>query len=154
MTQCGINPARDLGPRLVSLLAGFGEVALPGPEGGFWIYVAGPLAGALAVALGERAVTRYAAAVAAKREPSERALRVEPGSPEYVAAPHFRGQDLLDAADALRTLVPDPRDRDPTRLWRACVKLSKGNLKDLYHYVHQAKLDYRDVLYWAEYYGE
>jgi len=75
-------------------------------------------------------------------------------SAEEVAAPYFRGQDLVDAAAALRTLVPDPRDSDPTRVWRACLKLSKGHLKDLHHYVHQAKLDFRDVLYWAEYHGE
>ncbi len=75
-----------------------------------------------------------------------------PDSAEFLAAPYFRGQDLIDAAAALRTLVPDPRDSDSTRLWRACLKLSKGHLKDLYHYVQQAKLDFRDVLYWAESY--
>jgi len=73
---------------------------------------------------------------------------------EDLAAGWFRGQDLVDAADALRTIAPDPRDADPTRVWRACLKLSKGNLKDLYHYVHQAKMDFRDVLYWAEYHGQ
>lgn len=46
LTQAGWNPARDLGPRLVAALAGFGEVALPGPRAGFWVYLAGPLLGA------------------------------------------------------------------------------------------------------------
>lgn len=45
LTQAGLNPARDLGPRLVAFAAGFGPVAIPGPDGGFWVYVAGPLVG-------------------------------------------------------------------------------------------------------------
>ena len=76
----------------------------------------------------------------------------EPGTAEYEAAPYFRGQDLADAAAALRTLPHDPTSGDPGRVWRACLKLSKGHLRDLYHYVDQARLDPRDVLYWAESY--
>jgi glycerol uptake facilitator-like aquaporin len=45
ITQAGWNPARDFGPRLVAVLAGFGSVAIPGPQGGFWIYIVGPLIG-------------------------------------------------------------------------------------------------------------
>jgi len=47
-TQSGLNPARDLGPRLVALAAGYGAVAIPGPDGGFWVYIVGPLAGGAA----------------------------------------------------------------------------------------------------------
>ena len=47
ITQAGWNPARDFGPRLVAWMAGFGSVAIPGPRGGFWIYIVGPFAGAL-----------------------------------------------------------------------------------------------------------
>jgi glycerol uptake facilitator protein len=47
LTQCGINPARDLGPRLVAWAAGFGPAAFPGSQGGWWVYVLGPLAGGL-----------------------------------------------------------------------------------------------------------
>lgn len=46
ITQAGWNPARDFGPRIVSWLAGWGDVAIPGPEGGFWVYILGPLVGA------------------------------------------------------------------------------------------------------------
>lgn len=45
LTQAGWNPARDFGPRLVAFAAGWGEIAIPGPGGGFWVYIAGPLAG-------------------------------------------------------------------------------------------------------------
>ncbi len=45
LTQAGWNPARDFGPRIVAFLAGWGEIAIPGPHGGFWVYILGPLVG-------------------------------------------------------------------------------------------------------------
>lgn len=45
LTQAGWNPARDFGPRIVAFLAGWGDVAIPGPRGGFWVYILGPLVG-------------------------------------------------------------------------------------------------------------
>ena len=38
-----MNPARDLGPRLVTLLTGWGSAATTA----MWVYTLGPLAGAL-----------------------------------------------------------------------------------------------------------
>jgi len=48
ISQAGFNPARDLGPRLVAYLAGWGHIAIPGPHGGFFtVYILSPILGAL-----------------------------------------------------------------------------------------------------------
>jgi glycerol uptake facilitator protein len=45
-----INPARDFGPRMFALIAGWGKEAFPGNYGNvndyFWIPIVGPLIGA------------------------------------------------------------------------------------------------------------
>jgi glycerol uptake facilitator protein len=42
-----INPARDFGPRMFALFAGWGAVAMPGVHGYFWVPIVGPLIGAI-----------------------------------------------------------------------------------------------------------
>ena len=52
LTQAGLNPARDLGPRLVAWAMGWGAAAFPDRVGGFLhVYVLAPLAGGAAAAL-------------------------------------------------------------------------------------------------------
>ena len=71
LTQAGLNPARDFGPRLFAFLAGWGSVAIPGPRGGFFsVYILAPIIGALIggavwnVALRKRSCTPGAQALA------------------------------------------------------------------------------------------
>ncbi len=45
LTQAGINPAFDFGPRLFAAIAGWGNIAIPGPRYGFWVYLIGPFVG-------------------------------------------------------------------------------------------------------------
>lgn len=50
LTQACFNPARDFGPRLFAWIAGWGSVAIPGPNGiGFLtVYIIAPIVGAIA----------------------------------------------------------------------------------------------------------
>jgi glycerol uptake facilitator protein len=46
LTQAGLNPARDLGPRMIAWVMGWGDAAFPDRVGGFFhVYVLAPLLG-------------------------------------------------------------------------------------------------------------
>jgi glycerol uptake facilitator protein len=50
LTQAGLNPARDLAPRLFAYFAGWHQATMPDRQYGFLIvYVAGPICGGSAV---------------------------------------------------------------------------------------------------------
>jgi len=52
LTQAGLNPARDIGPRLVAFVMGWGNAALPDAVGGwFWVYILAPILGGAVAAL-------------------------------------------------------------------------------------------------------
>lgn len=52
LTQAGLNPARDFGPRLVAWMMGWGAAALPDHCGGaFFVYILAPLIGGAGGAL-------------------------------------------------------------------------------------------------------
>ena len=52
LTQAGLNPARDLGPRLVAWLMGWGDAAFPDQVGGFFhVYILAPLLGGVIASL-------------------------------------------------------------------------------------------------------
>ncbi|MDR2970021.1 MAG: aquaporin family protein [Tannerellaceae bacterium] len=52
LTQAGLNPARDFGPRLVAWIMGWGSAAFPDSSGGFfWVYILAPVVGGILAAL-------------------------------------------------------------------------------------------------------
>jgi len=48
LTMAGINPARDLGPRIATTILGWGEVSFPGVGPDWWVWTVGPIIGAVA----------------------------------------------------------------------------------------------------------
>lgn len=52
LTQAGLNPARDFGPRMIAWLTGWGSAAFPDQNGGFFlVYILGPIVGGILASL-------------------------------------------------------------------------------------------------------
>lgn len=52
LTQAGLNPARDFGPRMVAWIFGWGDAAFPDRTGGFFlVYILGPVVGGILASL-------------------------------------------------------------------------------------------------------
>jgi len=47
LSMASLNGARDLGPRILAYLLGWGRMAFPGPRGEFWILSVAPICGAV-----------------------------------------------------------------------------------------------------------
>ncbi|MDD4991155.1 MAG: aquaporin [Paludibacter sp.] len=52
LTQAGLNPARDFGPRMIAWMFGWGNAAFPDQQGGFFlVYMLAPIVGGIFAAL-------------------------------------------------------------------------------------------------------
>lgn len=52
LTQAGLNPARDFGPRMVAWITGWGTATFPDQVGGFFfVYILGPIVGGILASL-------------------------------------------------------------------------------------------------------
>lgn len=52
LTQAGLNPARDFGPRVIAWIAGWGGASFPDQTGGFFfVYMLGPVIGGMLASL-------------------------------------------------------------------------------------------------------
>jgi hypothetical protein len=76
-------------------------------------------------------------------------LGATPGDVDRLLDSGFTG-DQRQAVAYLLSLCGDLAE--PERVQVAILKLADGDLNSVEHYVDQAILDYRDVLYWAFYY--
>ena len=75
-------------------------------------------------------------------------MSLEPRTLERITK-EFPPDQQSRVAELLRGYVGKEPER---RVWDI-LHLSKGHVADVRHYLEAARADYRDVLYWAEYYA-
>jgi len=75
-------------------------------------------------------------------------MKLEPRSIERIAREYAPADQAL-----IVELLSDYSGPEPGRVVWDILELSKGDLNALGEYLRAAKTDYRDVLYWAEYYA-
>ena len=63
----------------------------------------------------------------------------------------YGGEDIDRVLEMLALYGTERYEREPERVQLAILKLADGNLGRLSHMIENAKADFRDVLYWAEY---
>ncbi|MGA7669282.1 MAG: hypothetical protein WBW04_02605 [Nitrolancea sp.] len=63
----------------------------------------------------------------------------------------FPNDDPVNVMAVLDEYGVEPYERECERVQRAIIRLAEGDLDKLRKYLHVAKQDYRDVLFWAEY---
>lgn len=67
---------------------------------------------------------------------------------------HFQPEDLDDAIKVLSTLTIDHvmgfSEINLINAQKAVILLAEGNLSQLEYYTEKAKIDFRDVIYWAQ----
>jgi len=107
LTMAGLNPARDFGPRIVAILAGYGQMALPGPRGGFWAYLLGPCFGA---PIGGLLYDFLIAPGMPQVSEEQLSMKSEPRCADQIELPNLLGKDLFPAAIKHKTVSEPNHD--------------------------------------------
>lgn len=77
-------------------------------------------------------------------------MQVNP-SISHLVEQQFPPQDQSTVLSLLSTYGAESYEREVARVQRAILTLAKGQLDQVAYLVGAAKVDYRDVLWWAEY---
>lgn len=62
------------------------------------------------------------------------------------------GAESEEAIHLIKGFWDEMDAREPLRILRSVIFISTGNVENLVYYIQAAKKDWRDVIWWAEYY--